>query len=236
MEQTSDSVKEKRKYLSGLSLCHRPAKSCFKHLSIEMRHGDRPGVTTSVCIIDIVHRKWWSSCLSKFANQQNQTLRQNKHFSTNVCWQSQVRSSLTEFNVWIIITEWLGILIRLDLLCQTGTNPFHIQLLFSREYCQSKRARYSVLMFSLCSFYFEGHHIIMVIHRSKLCKIKVRNARYLPTPLWPAGHCAGDVCPSPDGGLWTPGAAGVVTTLAPPDLTWTPIIPHPLWHYPGTDL
>ena len=57
---------------------------------------------------------------------------------------------------------------------------------------------YSVLMFSLCSFYFEGHHIIMVIHRSKLCKIKARNARYLPTPLWPAGHCAGDVCPS----LW----------------------------------
>ena len=77
--------------------------------------------------------------------------------------------------------------------------------------------------------YFEGHHIIMVIHRSKLCKIKARYAGLSPhAPLTRRPLCWWRVPLSSLlsllSGYEPPGWPGVVTTLAPPDLTWSFLI------------
>ena len=73
-------------------------------------------------------------------------------------------------------------------------------------------------------FYFEGHHIIMVIHRSKLCKIKARYAGIFahgPGLLWPIVlvTCAPH----------SPGAAGCCHHTSAAQIWPETIIPHPLY-------
>ena len=74
-------------------------------------------------------------------------------------------------------------------------------------------------------FYFEGHHIIMVIHRSKLCKIKARYAGLSPhAPLTRRPLCWWRVPLSSllsPLWLWTPGVTGCChhTSAARSDLS-----------------
>ena len=73
--------------------------------------------------------------------------------------------------------------------------------------------------------YFEGHHIIMVIHRSKLCKIKARYAGLSPhAPLTRRPLCWWRVPLSSllsSLWLWTPGVTGCChhTSAARSDLS-----------------